>query len=225
MLKQQLKKRNDKGFTIIEVLIVLAIAGLILLIVFLAVPALQRNSRNTQRNNDVAGMIGAWNEQNNNSNGGAPPTKIVGTATTCTAAAICCSGATGTPATSTGPCVFLTNVKTGWYTTPSATDLIYYYFTAAPTGPTGGICTATTGAVGAANSPLNCTTGGGGQIQNDLAASLDAGTPGSNVILANYMGCDPTGTYPVAGSGPRNSAFIYAVETGSGWQAECKTAG
>ncbi|MDQ3065292.1 MAG: prepilin-type N-terminal cleavage/methylation domain-containing protein, partial [bacterium] len=36
-------KNNNKGFTIIEVLIVLAIAGLIMLIVFLAVPALQRN--------------------------------------------------------------------------------------------------------------------------------------------------------------------------------------
>jgi prepilin-type N-terminal cleavage/methylation domain-containing protein len=36
-------KNNKKGFTIIEVLIVLAIAGVIMVIVFLAVPALQRN--------------------------------------------------------------------------------------------------------------------------------------------------------------------------------------
>lgn len=61
MSLQQLKKRTE-GFTIIEVLIVLAIAGLILLIVFLAVPALQRNSRNTQRNNDAASIGGAINE-------------------------------------------------------------------------------------------------------------------------------------------------------------------
>ena len=53
---------NQSGFTIIEVLIVLAVAGLIMLIVFLAVPALQRNSRNTQRRNDVAGLLGAVNE-------------------------------------------------------------------------------------------------------------------------------------------------------------------
>jgi prepilin-type N-terminal cleavage/methylation domain-containing protein len=33
-------KKSDSGFTIIEVMIVLAIAGLILLIVFLAVPAM-----------------------------------------------------------------------------------------------------------------------------------------------------------------------------------------
>jgi prepilin-type N-terminal cleavage/methylation domain-containing protein len=55
------RKINQKGFTIIEVLIVLAIAGLIMLIVFLAVPALQRNSRNTQRKNDVAKILGAVN--------------------------------------------------------------------------------------------------------------------------------------------------------------------
>jgi prepilin-type N-terminal cleavage/methylation domain-containing protein len=34
--------KKEKGFTIIEVMIVLAIAGLIMLVVFLAVPALQR---------------------------------------------------------------------------------------------------------------------------------------------------------------------------------------
>ena len=43
------KTSEQKGFTIIEVMIVLAIAGLIILIVFLAVPALQRNGRNTQQ--------------------------------------------------------------------------------------------------------------------------------------------------------------------------------
>ncbi|MBI4034600.1 type II secretion system protein [Candidatus Saccharibacteria bacterium] len=39
----------ESGFTIIEVVIVLAIAGLIMLIVFLAVPQLQRNSRDQAR--------------------------------------------------------------------------------------------------------------------------------------------------------------------------------
>ena len=62
-------KQRKQGFTIIEVLIVLAIAGLILLIVFLAVPALQRNSRNTQRRNDVARELGAAQEVLNNNNG------------------------------------------------------------------------------------------------------------------------------------------------------------
>jgi prepilin-type N-terminal cleavage/methylation domain-containing protein len=66
-----LKKLNksNKGFTIIEVLIVLAIAALILLIVFLAVPALQRSSRNTQRKNDAAGIGGAIANFVSNNNG------------------------------------------------------------------------------------------------------------------------------------------------------------
>lgn len=71
MLKN-LKKENS-GFTIIEVLIVLAIAGLIMLIVFMAVPALQRNSRNTQRKSDVSAMLGAVSEYVSN-NGGRLPT-------------------------------------------------------------------------------------------------------------------------------------------------------
>lgn len=75
-----IRKRNE-GFTIIEVLIVLAIAGLIMLIVFLAVPALQRNSRNTQRKNDVARIGGAVQEFINN-NGGTLPTTSAADATT-----------------------------------------------------------------------------------------------------------------------------------------------
>jgi prepilin-type N-terminal cleavage/methylation domain-containing protein len=70
---QKIQKRKESGFTIIEVLIVLAIAGLILLVVFLAVPALQRNSRNTQRKNDVSALLGAVSEYSN-TNGGALPT-------------------------------------------------------------------------------------------------------------------------------------------------------
>jgi prepilin-type N-terminal cleavage/methylation domain-containing protein len=52
-------RKKTEGFTIIEVMIVLAIAGLILLIVFLAVPALQRTARNTQRKEDAAAIAGA----------------------------------------------------------------------------------------------------------------------------------------------------------------------
>ena len=63
---------NQSGFTIIEVLIVLAIAGLIMLIVFLAVPALQRNSRNTQYRNDASLILGAANEFISNNNGRLP---------------------------------------------------------------------------------------------------------------------------------------------------------
>ncbi len=71
MTYKELKKKQD-GFTIIEVLIVLAIAGLILLIVFLAVPALQRNSRNTGTRNDVSVYLGAVGEWVSNNNGRLP---------------------------------------------------------------------------------------------------------------------------------------------------------
>lgn len=73
-------KKRKEGFTIIEVLIVLAIVGLIMLIVFLAVPALQRNSRNTQRRNDISTYLGAVNEWKNNNNGKTPVTADLTTA-------------------------------------------------------------------------------------------------------------------------------------------------
>ncbi|HEY5549870.1 MAG TPA: type II secretion system protein [Candidatus Saccharimonadales bacterium] len=69
-------KKLTKGFTIIEVLIVLAIAGLILAIVFLAVPALQRNSRNNSRINDAAHLAGLVNDYLAN-HGGVLPTGVL----------------------------------------------------------------------------------------------------------------------------------------------------
>jgi prepilin-type N-terminal cleavage/methylation domain-containing protein len=74
------KLKNNKGFTIIEVLIVLAIAGLIMLIVFLAVPALQRNARNTTARNEAAVVLGATNEFMTNNNGKLPAASSSGTA-------------------------------------------------------------------------------------------------------------------------------------------------
>lgn len=68
----KLKKNNHEGFTIIEVLIVLAIAGLILLIVFLAVPALQRNATNTNIKNDASSIAAAVSEYENNNSGALP---------------------------------------------------------------------------------------------------------------------------------------------------------
>jgi prepilin-type N-terminal cleavage/methylation domain-containing protein len=79
MSYQQIKKKTE-GFTIIEVLIVLAIAGLIMLVVFLAVPALQRNSRNTQRKNDVQAALSSLQEAVNNGNGKLPTTVASGIA-------------------------------------------------------------------------------------------------------------------------------------------------
>lgn len=72
--------KNDSGFTIIEVLIVLAIAGLILIIVFLAVPALQRNSRNTRYKTEARRLLSSSSEQINNNNLGSPAVSVSTTA-------------------------------------------------------------------------------------------------------------------------------------------------
>ena len=53
LIKGEDMKRKS-GFTIIEVVLVLAIAGLIFLMVFIALPALQRSQRDTQREDDIA---------------------------------------------------------------------------------------------------------------------------------------------------------------------------
>lgn len=52
MAKNNIKSKQ--GFTIIEVVLVLAIAGLIFLMVFVALPALQRSQRDTSRRNDMS---------------------------------------------------------------------------------------------------------------------------------------------------------------------------
>ena len=84
----KLKKSNDQGFTIIEVMIVLAIAGLIILIVLLAVPALQRNGRNTAIKNDASAIAAAISEYESN-NDGAIPKAAVQSAATPSAVDIC----------------------------------------------------------------------------------------------------------------------------------------
>lgn len=60
-------QHKKQGFTIIEVVLVLAIAGLIFLMVFIALPALQRNQRDTQRKNDMVKLsdaIDRWTANN-----------------------------------------------------------------------------------------------------------------------------------------------------------------
>lgn len=63
---------NKKGFTIIEVVLVLAIAGLIFMMVFIALPALQRSQRDTQRSNDIARVQTALNQYQANNRGAIP---------------------------------------------------------------------------------------------------------------------------------------------------------
>ncbi|HSX53652.1 MAG TPA: prepilin-type N-terminal cleavage/methylation domain-containing protein, partial [Patescibacteria group bacterium] len=101
-------KQSNQGFTIIEVLIVLAIAALIILIVFLAVPALQRQQRNTGRKSEGARVASSVVDFVGNNNGTQPtvtadataiygnaggPFKYLGALTGAPAAAATCAAA------------------------------------------------------------------------------------------------------------------------------------
>jgi len=66
------KAEKTQGFTIIEVVLVLAIAGLIFLMVFIALPALQRNQRDTQRKNDMGRLSSAIVNYTNSNRGALP---------------------------------------------------------------------------------------------------------------------------------------------------------
>jgi prepilin-type N-terminal cleavage/methylation domain-containing protein len=65
-------RQHCGGFTIIEVLIVLAIAGMILLIVFAAIPALTRSGRNNQRRQDVQAVLAFISHYELNHSGNLP---------------------------------------------------------------------------------------------------------------------------------------------------------
>lgn len=66
------KHSKKQGFTIIEVVLVLAIAGLIFVMVFAALPALQRSQRDTTRKNDVSKVIAAISSYQSNNRGQSP---------------------------------------------------------------------------------------------------------------------------------------------------------
>lgn len=74
-----MKRINSKGFTIIEVLIVMAIAAVIVVGILLAVPALQRNNRNSTRTTEGGRIAALVNECLSNKNGVTTSCDYVGT--------------------------------------------------------------------------------------------------------------------------------------------------
>ena|ERR1019366_3769032 len=64
--------KRDKGFTLIEIVIVLAIAALIILVVLQAVGAAQRSNRDSTRKQEVARVVSLL-EQYASNNGGIYP--------------------------------------------------------------------------------------------------------------------------------------------------------
>ncbi|HSW85161.1 MAG TPA: prepilin-type N-terminal cleavage/methylation domain-containing protein [Candidatus Saccharimonadales bacterium] len=56
---QKALRLKSNGVTIVEIMFVMAIAGVFLMVVFLAIPTLARNSRNNQRKQDVQVILAA----------------------------------------------------------------------------------------------------------------------------------------------------------------------
>lgn len=70
--KSMIDNNSMSGFTIIEVVLVLAIAGLIFLMVFIALPQLQRAQRDTQRRSDLDRFAAGITQYQTNNNGKIP---------------------------------------------------------------------------------------------------------------------------------------------------------
>jgi len=72
------KNLKNRGFTILELMIVLGVAGLLLTIVFLAVPALSRNSKNSAYRQEAARILAGVNEWSTVNSGRTPGTNTAG---------------------------------------------------------------------------------------------------------------------------------------------------
>lgn len=190
------KKRKD-GFTIIEVMIVLAIAGLIMLIVFLAVPALQRTARNTQRKDDASAIAAALANYIDN-NGGTLPTGI-GNAVADTSTLVI--GSTAPACTLTG---------TAWSCNTENAKLGYY--TANTTG-----ANVTPLALQSGNVWMSTTYAGGGITIIPTSGTASATSISTNTIsIITGWNCNGTNTGVSATANSRTVAVLYVTETGSG---------
>jgi prepilin-type N-terminal cleavage/methylation domain-containing protein len=115
--------KSKSGFTIIEVVLVLAIAGLIFLIVFLAVPALQRSQRDTQRKSDLGRLTSAISNYQSNNKGAVPTTS--GELSTLVTNYVRVNGDSFADPGGTNYSVTLSDSTT--YTSAVPTNTIYYY--------------------------------------------------------------------------------------------------
>lgn len=73
-----MKRSNQKGFTLIEVVLVLAIGGLIFLLAFLAFQQVSRNRRDTQRRSDAGRVVAEIQNYRGDANGAVPANVTTG---------------------------------------------------------------------------------------------------------------------------------------------------
>lgn len=131
-------QRKEKGFTIIEVVLVLAIAGLIFLMVFIALPALQRSQRDGARKSEVGTVASAITSYQSNNRGSAPTAVQIGQYVTGNSSAVLESGSTITVrATTYGVAVNLTADLTASPTVDNVLNpdeiLVYFGYKCDPT--------------------------------------------------------------------------------------------
>jgi len=199
--------RDSRGFTITEMMIVLAMAGLILLIIFEAIPALERSSRNNQRRQDVQTMLAAVSHYELNDSGNFPQPCGSGTLS----AADDHGGAVTVNFTerdvTTGGVAYC-NLDLHDTTYPNdnflkdvANKLIYYEKEGI------GLYAQTTTA-DATNQRRN--------IVNGI-------TDPDKIVILNYEKCGSKGTATINGAGYGDIVALYAIETGhSGHQSQCQ---
>jgi prepilin-type N-terminal cleavage/methylation domain-containing protein len=195
MFKKLLKK-TEKGFTIIEVMIVLAIAGLILVVVLIAVPQLQRNQRNEARRSLAGRIVTEINNFGGNNNGTYPVANTAsavanfGTASTATGFMNRYMGCTQPG----GVAACTTNINDPQTSFPVGTGLAGTATTNTTTAAISGGALAEVGAgTGDAVSP--------GATAGDIYYATGALCNGESAVVANA----------------RNFAFIIRLEGGAGY--------
>ena len=87
-MSNNIEIKRKEGFTIIEVVLVLAIAGLIFLMVFLALPALQRAQRDTQRRDQLSMLMTQLTQYQANNRNRLPQCASSGASGTSTSCAV-----------------------------------------------------------------------------------------------------------------------------------------
>lgn len=144
---------NERGFTIIEVVLVLAIAGLIFLMVFLALPALQRSQRDTQRKNSVSRLMSQLVNYESNNQGSLPPATAAGW--TGAAAGLIPNYMTNNGQTFTDPstnATYTVTLQAGLAAAPTNLGVLNVYYNT-PAAPAGARCTAGTPSTPSASAP------------------------------------------------------------------------
>lgn len=126
--------RKQHGFTIIEVVLVLAIAGLIFLMVFIALPALNKSQRDTQRRTDLGRLQTAITSYQTNNKGTLPDFATPAKVTAFLDSYVKSGGDTFADPSGT-------DYKLGNGTLPTAFDATNPYITAT----TGAVCSSTEG--------------------------------------------------------------------------------